>query len=278
MIRTFVEHFEFSADAAAIVASASSLQFSAQALQRWRGLRFTGDVSFDRLDYADPDGTVVALTGPIVEVLTLAGPINFLVAFVDKTAAMWSALGLAHAFQEPAFHGELPVYIESVVARALGFGVAAAFTSGKPGINHRPNGVVTMVGTTPFDRATVVRLWSQARRREMPAPRDSSGGAALAVAADDGLIVLDPAEAAKPWKNLEHFRNECSPYSGVEVPRQRADGKLLVDSYYGRAFDFELTESSAVYGFTDDLARVSQHADFGFLRVPYRCIPPPKGS
>jgi hypothetical protein len=57
------------------------------------------------------------------------------------------------AFYEPSFHTELAVYVEASVARALGFRVDAAWTSGKPGQNVRPaNAVVTLVGSPPFNR------------------------------------------------------------------------------------------------------------------------------
>jgi hypothetical protein len=273
LIRAFVDNFELSAETAAILPGASLLQFSSEALRRFTGLRFTGEVSFEAIE-GDPEGTVVAFTGPTVEILTIAGPINFLVAFVDQTSQLWSAFDPAVAFYEPSFHGELPIYIESTVARALGFRVDAAFSNGKPQLNHRPNAGVTMAGTPPFDRAAAVRIWSTASRRELPAPRGAAGEQVPAAFAEgDGLVLLDATEAASPWRNVEHLRNECSPYSGVESPQPRSDGKVMVDSYYGRTFDFVLAERSAVYGFTEDLARISPRADRGYLRVPYRCIP-----
>lgn len=93
-------------------------------------------------------------------------------------------------------------------------------------------------------------LWGLSRGRTLPAPRPSTDTSApvASLADTDWFVLLDPAEAAEPWRNIEHFRNECSPYSGVDRPQMRSDGKLLIDAQYGRAFDFELTEFSAVYG------------------------------
>jgi hypothetical protein len=274
LIRAFLQNFELFADIVAILPGASQLSLPTDALARLTGLRFTGEASFENFDESDPEGAVVAFRGSGIEILTIAGPINFLVRFVDQIVDMWSPLDRDRAFYEPSFHTELPIYIESTVARALGFRVQTAFTSGKPGVNARLNGVVTMVGSPPFDRRGAVESWSLARQGELPAPRLVSDERTAAVFADaDGMILLDPEEAAEPWRNIERFRNECSPYSGIERPRARSDGKLMIDSQYGRAFDFVLTEASAVYGFTDDLARVTHPADLGYLRVPYRCVP-----
>ena len=275
LIRAFLEHFELSPRVTAILPGASQLDLPADGLGRLNGLRFTGQTSFDDFDASDPPGTVVAFRGRGIEILTIAGPINFLVRFVDQMAELWSSVERGRAFYEPSFHSELPVYIESVVAAALGFNIQTAFTSGKPGVNYRANGILTMVGSPPFDRARAVQVWSESRGRDCPPPRPVANESAEIVSfeATDALGLLDPEAAAEPWRNIEHFRNECSLYSGVERPQARTDGKLLVDSQYGRAFDFALTEESAVYGFTEDVARISYPSDFGYLRVPYRCVP-----
>jgi len=275
LIRAFLEHFELSPNLLAILPGASQLDLSANGLGRLNGLRFTGQASFDNFDpSAEPD-TVVVFRGRGLEILTIAGPINFLVRFVDQIAELWSSLDRNRTFYEPSYHTELPVYIESVVVAALGFKIQTAFTSGKPGLNHRANGVITMVGSPPFDRAAALQAWSIARGHECPPPRPVSNERAkiASLAVSDAFVLMDPEVAAEPWRNIEHFRNECSMYSGVGQPAPRTDGKLLVDSQYGRAFDFELTEQSAVYGFTEDVARVSYPSDFGYLRVPYRCVP-----
>jgi hypothetical protein len=188
---------------------------------------------------------------------------------------MWSPLSREKAFYEPSFHTELAVYIEASVVRALGFRVDSAWTSGKPGQNVRPiNAVVTMVGSPPFDRQAVADGWAMARRQAVPSPRAAAPMAIPSVFDDrDGLVLLDPQHAAEPWHNIERFRNECSPLSGVEAPVPRSDEKLLVDLQYGRAFDFILTDESAVYGFTEDLARMRPPVELGYLRVPYRLVP-----
>lgn len=78
-----------------------------------------------------------------------------------------------------------------------------------------------------------------------------------------------------PWLNIERFRNECSPFSRIGPGTPVLDGCILVDSYYGQAFDFQIREESAVYGATQELPAYlsDKHADRGFLRVPYRRIP-----
>jgi hypothetical protein len=91
----------------------------------------------------------------------------------------------------------------------------------------------------------------------------------------DGFVLLPRKETEDTRRNTEYFRNECSPFSSVELPQRRSDAKLLVDSQYGRAFDFLLAYEAALYGRTDDLAAAhkSGAGAFGYLRVPYRCVP-----
>ena len=276
LLRIFLANFELSDEFLLLLPGVSRMQLGEAALRRMSGLRFTGDVSFENFDPSDADNTVVAFAGPALEILTVAGPVNFLIRFVDEIAGMWSALPRDRAFYESSFHTELPVYIEACVARTLGFSVDTAWTSGRPGQNIYPlNGVVTMVGSPPFDRQESVAGWAIARGRPVPPPRtvvEVSSPAAFEER--DGFLLLDASEAANPWHNLARFRNESSPLSGVETPVPRADGKLWVDSQYGRAFDFVLTESSAAYGFTEDLAAaMKEQSELGYLRVPYRCVP-----
>ncbi len=172
---------------------AAQVDLPAEGLGRLNGLRFTGETSFDDFDASDPPGTVVAFRGRGIEILTIAGPINSLVRFVDQIAGLWSSLERDRAFYQPSFHSELPVYIESVVAGALGFNIQTAFTSGKPGVNHRANGILTMVGSPPFDRAQAVQLWSQSRGRDSPPPRPVANESAEIVSfeATDALELLD---------------------------------------------------------------------------------------
>jgi|GEM_PF-2496407 len=275
LIRIFLENFVLSSEILLLLPGASRLPLSDAALRRMSGLRFTGDVSFENFDPSISPNTVVTFAGPALEIQAVAGPINFLIRFVDQIVAMWSRLPRDFAFYESSFHTELPIYIEACVASTLGFNVDAAWTSGKQGQNIRPAiGVVTMVGSPPFDRRKAVAGWAAGLGRPVPPPRAVVEQPSQAAFEErDGFLLLDASEAANPSHNLEHFRNECSPLSGVETPQPREDGKLWVDSHYGRAFDFVLTESSAVYGFTEDLAAVSPQSKLGYLRVPYRCIP-----
>jgi hypothetical protein len=93
----------------------------------------------------------------------------------------------------------------------------------------------------------------------------------------DGFTLLDSADAGLALRNIEHLRNECSPFSRIADPAARKDGKLLVDSYYGRAFDFRIPPDAALYGSTNGLAEaypnVAARANYGLLRVPYRIVP-----
>lgn len=275
LIRIFLENFELSSEILSLLPGVSRVPLGDAALRRMSGLRFTGDMSFENFDPSISAGTVVTFAGPALEILAVAGPLNFLIRLVDEIAGMWSPLPRDRPFYESSFHTELPTYIEACVASALGFTVDAAWTSGRQGQNIRPlTGVVTMVGSPPFDRRKGVAGWAAALGRAVPPPRTVVERPSQAAFEErDGFLLLDATEAANPWHNLERFRNESSLLSGVEAPLPRADGKLWVDSQYGRAFDFVLTESSAVYGFTEDLAAVSQQSELGYLRVPYRCVP-----
>jgi FRG domain len=275
LIRDFLETFQLSGEFLSLLPKVTRVPLSDGALARLSRLRFTGSVTFGGFEASSPAGTVAAFMGPAIEIHAVAGPLSFLVRWVDQIAGVWMQLPRGMAFYEPSLHTELGTYVEGSVARALGFTVDAAWTSGRPGQNLRPAvGVVTMVGTPPFDRRLVAEGWAMIRRAPVPAPRVVAEEAAPSVFEDkDGLILLSAKEAADPWHNLEHFRNECSPLSGVEAPAPRGDGKLLVDSHYGRAFDFVVSEQSAVYGFTDDLEALRQPGDLGCLRVPYRSVP-----
>lgn len=138
------------------------------------------DVGLDRLiriflENFDPSisaGTVVTFAGPALEILAVAGPLNFLIRLVDEIAGIWSPLPRDKTFYESSFHTELPTYLEACVASALGFTVDAAWTSGRQGENVRPLiGVVTMVGSPPFDRRKSAAGWAAALSRAVPPPR-----------------------------------------------------------------------------------------------------------
>ncbi len=274
LIRSFIENFVLTGETLLLLPGVSRMPLGDAALRRMSGLRFTGDVSFANFDPSVSANTVATFAGPALEIQVIAGPINFLIRFVDEIARMWLALPRDKAFYESSFHTELAIYIEACVASALGFNVDTAWTSGRPGVNAQVlTGVFTMVGSPPFDRRKVVSSWAASGRAIPPPPAVVEQQSEAVFEERDGFLLLDASEAANPWHNLEHFRNECSPLSGVETPRPRTDGKLFVDSQYGHAFDFLLTESSAVYGFTESLAAMSQQSELGYLRVPYRCIP-----
>jgi hypothetical protein len=248
-----------------------------------KGLRFSGKVYFSDFDAQCPRDTVFSLLCSKAELCVLSGPLHFLTAFVNQLTELWSQMHPQRAFYEPSYHTELAVYIEAIVARCLGFDVrsAARVKSGAGGaVNHRPIGaVVTMVGGPPYRRQAAIDIQQVAWQRSGPSPQARPipvhKERPANLCPDDGFVLLNPKQVAKPWRNIERFLNECSPFSMVELPAPREDGKVLVDSYYGRAFDFEISENAAVYGLTQDLDR-SLHKHpmvFGCLRIPYRCVP-----
>jgi hypothetical protein len=105
-------------------------------------------------------------------------------------------------------------------------------------------------------------------------PLPSTATGPLELTAADGFLPFGPEQAMEPWRNIEHFRNECSPFSLIESPPPRPDGNMIVDSFYGHAFDFVVPRGAALYGFTADLAPSQGRPGLlGYLRVPYRCVP-----
>lgn len=75
--------------------------------------------------------------------------------------------------------------------------------------------------------------------------------------------------------NLEPYRNKYSPYSRVhEVGPAVPGDEVLVDTYYGLAYDRWIRDGGAPYGLTD-LIPAEPLDDFatGFLRVPFARIP-----
>lgn len=90
----------------------------------------------------------------------------------------------------------------------------------------------------------------------------------------DGFRAVSTESTAMPWLNLERFRNECSPFSPARSERPLPAGELLVDTYYGQAFDFAVFEESAIYGETGELPEypLDVLANYGFLRVPFKRI------
>lgn len=275
LIRIFVNNFKLPGEVFPLLSSVVPIHDTAY--KRMIGLRFTGEITFENSESFTSTNTIASFTGPAIEIYSMAGPLNFLIRFVDQVADTWLQYPRDKAFYEQSFHTELLTYIEACVAKSLGFDMSVAWTSGKQGINFYPlGGIATMVGSPPFNRQSVTSCWAEARGgRTVPEPRPvvTHSSEVLFDEKQDGVILRDEVEVTKPWNNIGRFRNECSPLSGIEMPRRREDGKLYVDTQYGRAFDFILTESSAVYGYTEDLAHIKEGYELGYLRVPYRCVP-----
>lgn len=91
---------------------------------------------------------------------------------------------------------------------------------------------------------------------------------------DTGFVTRDESVCSQPWLNLRRFRNEISPAARPGKVSSLTPGTLMVDTYYGQAFDFDINDELAVYGATEDLPPYRGEENcFGFLRVPYRRIP-----
>jgi hypothetical protein len=75
--------------------------------------------------------------------------------------------------------------------------------------------------------------------------------------------------------NIRAIRNEISPFARIDQFPRPGSGPVIVDSYYGLAYDFEIPERAALYGLTSALPEYSgdAHANLGFLRTPFRRIP-----
>jgi len=75
--------------------------------------------------------------------------------------------------------------------------------------------------------------------------------------------------------NLEPYRNNYSPYSRVhEVGPAVGGEEVLVDTYYGLAYDRWIQDGGAPYGLTDMIpAEPLDGFATGFLRVPFARIP-----
>jgi hypothetical protein len=96
----------------------------------------------------------------------------------------------------------------------------------------------------------------------------------LADVEQDGFRLVTADATTEPWRNLERFRNERSPFSRVTGARPLPPEHLLVDSHYGQAYGYSIFEEHAVYGETDELPAfpLDVHANHGFLRVPFRRV------
>lgn len=77
--------------------------------------------------------------------------------------------------------------------------------------------------------------------------------------------------------NIAPFRNEFSPFSNADSLHLGSEksGRLLVDRYYGLAYDPWDETPEAIYGRTEALPNYvsDKLANMGFLRVPFRKIP-----
>jgi hypothetical protein len=92
----------------------------------------------------------------------------------------------------------------------------------------------------------------------------------------DGFTTLAVSELKEgSVLNVEPYRNEYSPFSRVQVKDPApASNEVLVDTYYGVAYDPWIRVGGAAYGITDALPK-SPLDDIarGFLRVPFAKIP-----
>jgi FRG domain len=89
-----------------------------------------------------------------------------------------------------------------------------------------------------------------------------------------GFVTEDVACCDQPWLNIARFRNEISPAARPGSVQPLPAGNLLLDTYYGQAFDYDLPDDLAIYGATPDLPPYPGEENCtDFMRVPYRRIP-----
>jgi hypothetical protein len=94
----------------------------------------------------------------------------------------------------------------------------------------------------------------------------------------DGFVDVSNPSEMHAQRNLQPYRNEFSPFSGVDRMKPEtasASPAVVADSYYGQTYNAWQGEGRAIYGRTDDLPEYAgDHlANEGFLRVPFRRIP-----
>jgi hypothetical protein len=92
----------------------------------------------------------------------------------------------------------------------------------------------------------------------------------------DGFRTVDVAALENgSTLNLEPYRNAYSPYSRVDlVPAATPSGEVLVDEYYGLAYDAWIRQGGAPYGITSEIPVGPLDAlASGFLRVPFARVP-----
>ncbi len=92
----------------------------------------------------------------------------------------------------------------------------------------------------------------------------------------DGFQTLDVAALETgSTLNLEPYRNTYSPYSSVDTLRpERPADEVLVDAYYGLAYDAWIRQGGAPYGITSRIPPGPLDAlAAGFLRVPFARVP-----
>ncbi len=297
LIMRFLRNFEMPQDYLDLLAS----RFPGESAMGWewiRGLRFKGQVLFSDFPAGQRGDTLLLIRDQFGLVSLVSGPIGLLVRLTAHMAQIWACTPKTRQdFFEHSAYGELLVFIESTVATALGHG--ASVKSAAKGKAHKLYGsgsvAVSMIGDPPFADAAAAReagdnLFSHIPRQSQLKPEQSPPIAESKqypfdfnraevtqglrdLAAEDGLIEISEAESGKPWRNVARWRNECSPYA---IMRSRQSGpRLVIDTYYGRAFDFPLHENYGVYGITEALpdAPGCELANHGFLRLPYRKIP-----
>jgi hypothetical protein len=272
--------------------------------------RFAGKVLFSGFPTEFPPNTVLAYCDRRVVADILEDPIRLLLHVNEGMAGTWITVrAKGRAFLQQSAYGPLPAYVESVTANACGMepnAIETGFVLARRGINYRFRSL-SLVG--PLDEnvdltrgADLGRKWWSAMRKvslpvsalgalpvtagaftdpQEPAIRHAAkrshpiDAVGLTNLADNGLELVDGRFAGQPWRNLERFRNEISPFARTGSGTPMAGDGLLVDRFYGQVFDFLPTAESAVYGATDAFPWLPEEApvNLGWLRVPYRRIP-----
>jgi hypothetical protein len=274
---------------------------------------WSGKLLFSDFPVQVPPNTVVAYSERRVIADIVEDPVRLLIHANARMADTWLAArrSAGRAFLQQSADGPLFAYMEALTAIACGAKPSAiemGYGPPRPGTNFRFR-TITWVGplddnTDRIGEAVDVAgdWWSAMRTASLPisalerlpradgaftnprptvpvrksAKRSSPLDVdALTGRAGTGLKLVGRRSARQPWRNLERFRNEISPFARVRHGAPITGDRLLVDPFYGQGFDFVPVQGAAVYGATDAFPWLLEEAfaSLGWLRVPYRRIP-----
>jgi len=242
-----------------------------------RGLRFEGDV-LSGPETGD-ENNILLVRDRASFARMVAIPVAFLVRQTLSIAGSWiNSPADRRDFLEHSVYSDWLVFIEYTVAAALGHADLAR--SAQPNLRAQVlygdgTAGVALVSEPPFHDASTVRKMFEGLIQIESVPFDFTKAPAAgrqALSADDGFVAIDEMAAVQPWRNISRWRNECSPYA--LFGSQHRSSSLVIDTYYGRVFDFSLEENLGVYGVTEAMPdRPWARGLTTYLRSPYRKVP-----